>query len=239
MPSLQEQRRNLIVHFLNRIRGVDPEWRKVTAAHFVAEGIPKKTVYDIIKRYLVRGTVERRRGSGRPARKMKSRNRQRLKRMVNHKTGLSQRALASTFGCSQAYICKVIKKLKIAYRQRMKVPKYKDPAAMREARKRCRILYRKFRLLHFVIDDEKYFGLSGFQMSGNRGYYTSDFAQTPMALKTYAKKKFEPKVMLWIAMSPEGLSSPVLTSGRSMAVTARSYVDNCLEPHLLPFLNNH
>ena len=99
MPSLQEQRRNLIVHFLNRIRGVDPEWRKVTAAHFVAEGIPKRTVYDIIKRYLVRGTVERRRGSGRPARKMDSRNRQRLKRMVNHKTGLSQRALASTFGC--------------------------------------------------------------------------------------------------------------------------------------------
>ena len=40
-------------------------------------------------------------------------------------------------------------------------------------------------------------------------------------------------------MSPEGLSSPVLTSGRSMAVTARSYVDNCLERHLLPFLNNH
>ena len=78
----------------------------------------------------------------------------------------------------------------------MKVPKYKDLAAMREARKRCRILYRKFRLLHFVIDDEKYFGLSGFQMSGNRGYYISDFAQTPMAVKTYAKKKFEPKVML-------------------------------------------
>ena len=67
---------------------------------------------------------------------MDSRNRQRLKRMVNHKTRLSQRALASTFGCSQAYICKVIKKLKIAYRRRMKVPKYKDPAAMREARKR-------------------------------------------------------------------------------------------------------
>ena len=51
-----------------------------------AEGIPKRTVYDIVKRYLVWGTVERRRGSGRPARKMDSRNRQGLKRMVNHKT---------------------------------------------------------------------------------------------------------------------------------------------------------
>ena len=63
----------------------------------------------------------------------------------------------------------------------------------------------------------------------------SDFSRTPMAVKTYAKKKFEPKVMLWIAMSPKGMSTP----GRSMAVTARSYIDNCLEPHLVPFLNTH
>ena len=67
-------------------------------------------------------------------------------------------------------------------------------------------------------------------MSGNRGYYASDFAQTPMAVKTHGKKKFEPKVMLWIAISPKGLSTPVLTSGRSMSVMARSYVDNCLDP---------
>ena len=40
-------------------------------------------------------------------------------------------------------------------------------------------------------------------------------------------------------MSPKGMSTPVLTSGRSMAVTARSYIDNCLEPHLVPFLNTH
>ena len=60
-----------------------------------------------------------------------------------------------------------------------------------------------------------------------------------MAVKTHGKKKFAPKVMLWITMCPKGLSTPVLTSGRSMSVTARSYVDNCLEPHLIPFLNTH
>ena len=69
-------------------------------------------------------------------------------------------------------------------------------------------------------------------MTANRGYYMSDFSLTPMAVKTYVKKKFESNVMLWIVMSPT-----VLTSGRSMAVTARSYTDNCLEPHLVPFLN--
>ena len=55
----------------------------------------------------------------------------------------------------------------------------------------------------------------------------------------HGKKKFEPKVILWITMTPKGLSTPVLKSGRSMSVTARSYVDNCLEPHLIPFLNTH
>ena len=208
----------------------------------MAEGMAKSTVYRIINRYLAQGThgtVERQIGLGRPSLKINSRNKRRLKWMVNHKTGLSQRALALVCMCSQANICKAINKLKIRYRRRIKVPKYKYAAAMREAKKRCRTIYRKFRNLDFVIDDEKYFGLSGFQMSGNKGYYTSDFTQTPMAVKTHGKKKFESKVMLWIAMSPKGLFTPVLTSGRSMSVTARSYVDKCLEPHLIPFLNTH
>ena len=53
-----------------------------------------------------------------------------------------------------------------------------------------------------------------------------------MAVKTYAKKNSEP-------MSLKGMSKPVITSGQCMAVTARSYIDNCLEPHLVAFLNTH
>ena len=63
--------------------------------------------------------------------------------------------------------------------------------------------------------------------------------QSCLAMKIYAKKKFGPKVMLWIAMSTKGMSTPVLASGRSMAVTGRSYIDSCLEPHLVPLLNTH
>ena len=51
--------------------------------------------------------------------------------------------------------------------RRMKVHRYKDGAAIREAKKRCRRLYNKFKNLDFVINDEKYFGLSGFQMASN------------------------------------------------------------------------
>ena len=60
-------------------------------------------------------------------------------------------------------------------------------------------MYEEYKTLDFVVDDEKYFGLSGFQMSGNRSFYTSDLSKTPIDVATYSKKKFEPKVMLWIA----------------------------------------
>ena len=40
-------------------------------------------------------------------------------------------------------------------------------------------------------------------------------------------------------MSPKGTSRPILSSGRSMSVTARSYVNNYLNPHLLRFINTH
>ena len=93
-------------------------------------------------------------------------------------------------------------------RKRVKVPKYRDEAANREARKRCRKLYNFYKNLDFVIDDEKYFGFTRFQMSGNRNFYSSNRDQTPIDVATYSKNKFDPKVMLWIAISPKGLATP-------------------------------
>ena len=73
-------------------------------------------------------------------------------------------------------------------------------------------------------------------MSGNRHFYTSDKDSTPSEIATFSKQKFEPKVMLWIAISPRGITRPVLTSGRSMAVTSDTYISWCLNPCLVPFL---
>jgi hypothetical protein len=114
MPSCREESRKRVVQFFSRIQGIRQDWKPFTVAHFVAEGMARSSVYHIIHEYLARGTVERRRGSGRPALKMNSANRQRLKRMVNHKTGVSQTALGAIFSCSHQYISRVIKKMKRA-----------------------------------------------------------------------------------------------------------------------------
>ena len=106
MASKSEEKRKSVVQFLNRVINTRADWRKCTADHFMAEGVPKSIVDKIIKQNLARG-------------------------------------LFNAVG----------------------------------------------------------------------------------AMKTYAKKKFGPKVMLWIAMSTKGMSIPVLASGRSMAVTGRSYID--------------
>ena len=69
-------------------------------------------------------------GSGRKAIKMILRKREVLRRAANHKTGISQKKFAVQFGCSQSYICRTIRRLKIMCRKQVKVPKYKDIAAI-------------------------------------------------------------------------------------------------------------
>ena len=74
MASKSEEKRKSVVQFLNRVMTTRADWRKCTADHFMVEGVPKSTVYKIIKQYLARGTFERRRGTGRPAKIMTSMN---------------------------------------------------------------------------------------------------------------------------------------------------------------------
>jgi len=236
MVSKQEQTRLRVVQFIEAHKTQLTNWKSFTAKHFLAEGMAKSTIYRIIKRYEQQGSVARVIGSGRPAKKLTREKMTQLKRLVNHKTGVSQRSLALRFYCTQGYISRMIKRLKLRCLKRTKVPRYRDNAAKREAMKRCRKMYNLYKAVDFVIDDEKYFGLTGFQMSGNRHFYTSNKDRTPSTIATFSKKKFEPKVMLWLAISPRGITRPVLTSGRSMAVNSSTYITRCLNPCLVPFL---
>ena len=156
MASKSKDKLKSVVQFLNRVITTRADWRKCTADHFIAD-IFKSIVDKIIKQNLARGTFERRRGFRWPAHIMTSLNKQRLKTIINHKTGVAQQALAIKFSSDHSYFCTLFKKLKITFRRKMKVCKYKNDDAKREAQKRCRILLQKFRTLDFVIDDEKYF----------------------------------------------------------------------------------
>ena len=121
MASKSEEKRKSVVQFRKRVMTTRADWRKCTADHFMAEGVPKSIVDKIIKQNLARGTFERRWGFRWPAHIMTSLNKQRLKNIINHKTGVSQQALAIKFSCDHSYVCTLFKKLKITFRRKIKV----------------------------------------------------------------------------------------------------------------------
>lgn len=47
-----------------------------------------------------------------------------------------------------------------------------------------------------------------YNLSGNDFFYTDNIAATPGNVKFAGKVKFEPKVLMWIAIWSEGLSTP-------------------------------
>jgi hypothetical protein len=46
-------------------------------------------------------------------------------------------------------------------------------------RPKCRILLKKYGKKHFILDDESYFTLSNYNMSGNDIFYSNDLSITP------------------------------------------------------------
>ncbi|KAL4460788.1 hypothetical protein ABPG72_002909 [Tetrahymena utriculariae] len=66
----------------------------------------------------------------------------------------------------------------------------------------------KYRNIDFILDDESYFTLTHSCQSGNDRFYSSDLNLTPPQMKFDFKMKFEPKLLVWIAISPRGISKP-------------------------------
>ena len=138
-PSVQEQARLQVAQFIEIWKSQRDDWRSFTAKHFIAQGIAKTTIYRIMKRYEQEGSVVRATGSGRRATKMTREKMAQLRRSVDHKTGISQRSLAVRFGCTQGYISRTIKRLKIHCLKRTKVPRYmmRQNAKQRKDAEKC------------------------------------------------------------------------------------------------------
>jgi len=230
--SKQEILRNRVYSF----KKFNPESTKYeVVTHFMKEGAARSTLYDILARFTHQLPAKRKIGSGRIAVKFNRTNIKRLKRRVNHQHGISQRALAKAFECSLSHVCQTLrKKTSIRYRKKAKAPD-RSPAQKSAVRPKCSKLARIFRGKKVIIDDESYFGLTNFQLSGNDGYYTSNPDETPEQVKLKRKAKYEPKLLVWAALSPNGISRPyIVPSGQ--AINKDVYIAKCLRARLIPFI---
>ncbi|CAG0879817.1 unnamed protein product [Darwinula stevensoni] len=208
-----------------------------TVRHFQAEGVPKWTVYRILTRFHNNLPASRQPGSGGSNKKMTPRKLAALRRAMDNRDGISQRQAAKKFGCHQSTIQRSLEKLNIKARKKQRIPQ-RSAAQISNAKKLSGRLFRKFGKVAWIIDDESYFTLSHSTISGNQTFYTSDINATPPSVKFSPKTKFEKKVLVWIAIGPNGMSEPLIKESK-FAINGQVYLEDCIKSRLLPYIRTN
>jgi transposase len=234
MASKQETLRSRVYNFYSENINAG---KLYTVHHFQAEGVPKATVYRILKRFQVNLPASRQSGSGGSNRKMTTRKKAALKRAMDNKDGISQRQAAQRFQCSQPTINRTLKKLGIKARKKQRIPQ-RTEKQQSDAKKLCGRLYRKFSKAAWIIDDESYFTLSHSTVNGNNIFYTSDIKNTPPSAKFSSKTKFEKKVLVWLAIGPNGWSDPLIKES-NFAINGTVYLEECIKKRLIPYIRSN
>ena len=212
---------------------------KTTVNYFKKQNVPQSTIYYVLKKYLRYETTKDLSRSGRPV-KLSTKDLKRLVKSVNNRCNLSQRKLARRFLVHQSTISRNLRqRTSVVIRKRKKAPKMASKEQEDRARRNCGKLYRK--LLNdydLIIDDEKYFKLSAENVLGNRYYYSTDPSSAPPNIRFQQHIKFEPKVMVWMAISSKGASN-VYVHQSKQAVDQQIYLKECIDRRLLPFINKY
>ena len=176
--------------------------------------------------------------SGRP-RKLTNKQIKSIALKLNNTSGISHRNLSRRYNVDHRTIGRNLKqRTNIRPRKRIKAPKYIKDQEQR-AKRNCGFLYRHIpNDIFIVMDDEKYFTLSGVDIPGNSLYYTSDPSTTPKTIKYKQYQKFEKKILVWLAISAEGCSRPFIQKNNN-AVTGDLYLKHCIQRRLIPFIQKY
>ena len=148
--------------------------KSAIVAHFQAEGFSRRTIYATINRLQAGQPIKDKKRTGRPSSWNASRA-SKLKRLVNNRTGISQRGLGRQFSVNHSTISRQLARMSISYRKREKTAKYsavQQQKSQQLAGQLANNLYRS--RCSVILDDEKYFRFSGHNMPCNVGYYSSN-----------------------------------------------------------------
>lgn len=209
-----------------------------TVAHFKEEGISSSTIYDILKRQSNGISAQRKFGSGGSNKCIKGAALKRLETMFKNKCGVSVRSAARKFDVSKSCIHKVVKtSLKLKYRKKTKIPK-RSMDQIQLAKVKCGRLLRKFHDKKFILDDESYFTLGHSSINGNDGFYTNDISKVDPDVKFIKKSKFEQKVLVWVAIGPNGISRAFIRKS-GYAINADRYLNECIRKRLIPYIKSN
>ena len=211
---------------------------KTTVNYFIRQGFPRRTIYYILNKYLKYGSTKDFPRSGRPL-KLSNKIMKNIVNSVNNRCGVSQRKIARRFRVHQSTISRNLnKRTYIRIRKRRPAPMMDSIDQYNRAKQNCGKLYRK--LLHgcdLILDDEKYFTLAGNNVNGNQQFYSTDPTAAPEYIR-FQKKKFETKIVVWMAMSSKSVSNVYIHKSKQ-AIRQETYSNECINARLLPFIENY
>lgn len=198
--------------------------KKEVLEHFRRENVARSTIYSVFKRYEsgIESTGVKK--SGRP--KILSKNKtKKLKKAAVNQIGASNRKLGRKFGISKETVRQYLLKQGVKYHKIVTVPKYSEKQ-LNEIPKKCRLLRRSYFVgdVDFILDDEKYFSFAWNNGAQNSGFYTDNIDGTPDSIRFEPKAKFEPKVLVWAAISSKGISQLHLQDSKAPAIKSDTYI---------------
>lgn len=235
MSSNQESLRFRVYKFYTK--HID-QGKSFTVHHFKDEGESNATIYRILNRYENGLAAKRKSGSGRKAKIFTKKNLKKLEAMFENKDQVSIRLAARKFNASKSLVHKMLAtKTKIRHRKKQSIPARND-GQIESAKTKCDQMRRKLTNRDFILDDESYFTFSCSNLTGLDGFYTSNLSSAPNEVRYAKKKKFEQKVLVWLAISPRGISQPFICNS-GLAINADRYLNECIKRKLIPFIKSH
>ena len=224
---LKKKEREFFRKLLENFIVKNPQFKQCQVVdHFVREGIARRTVYNALNRRKNGQSILEVTRSGRPS-SWTSSMKVKLKRLVNHRKGVSQRKLGNKFNKHHMTIGRQIKKLGIEDYAREKTPKYTEEQAVKakkRSRKLVNLLYQS--KAEIIMDDEKYFCLNGDNMPGSARYYTDDKSKCSDDVRFIGKNKYPQKILMWLAISNRGMSIPYFRPSKSVAINTEIYINH-------------
>ena len=225
----QETARRIVKYYNDHL-----EDRSATNQHFQDEGIPLRTIQNVLKRYIDDGRVDYSWKSG-PARSVLTKtNLRKVRGKFISRPSISGRKVAKEVGISEKSVRRAKSELGIITRKKITAPKY-----VKDQRERCKQnawkLYKRLREKLVVMDDETYVAADPSQIPGNHYYNEARDQPLDPQQKTKPKQKFFKKYLVWQAIASNGtVSEPFITTG---TINAKIYKDECLK-RLIGFLDS-